>query len=318
MTMLAANPTFIPVLRQVCSDPDGFAVLLRRPLWRALGHYVLLGMLCVVVNLAFRAVPIWNRLAHAVTVLENRYGQVVSTGTTLAPAITPETARGLSLGAIRVDYFPDVAAAKGFDPVSQREPVGLLWTPSALLVWQKFDDRRYSVLPFPVALLFPEFLVKPVLPVLVDGGEVAAHLAECTLIPASGAETGGAASVRADRHSLISFLSLGWGLFMVVVAVESALKAFFVAPSYIFMFCMVMHLFRPRGVPGPDLVGLFKLGLYAAFPGLIIAMLCSALELPFLEFHLVFSMVFLVWLFIVYGRLRRLTERPDVDEEDFA
>lgn len=318
MTILTANPTFIPVLRQVCSNPDGFAVLLRRSLWRALGHYVVLGMLCIVVNLAFRAVPIRNRLAHAVTVLENWYGQVISSETTLMPAITPEMARGVSLGAIRVDYFPDVDAAKGFDPVSQREPVGLLWTPSALLVWQKFDDRRYSVLPFPIALLFPEFGVRPALPVMVDGGKVATHLAECTLIPAPGAKQGGASAIRADRHSLISSLSLGWGLFMVVVAVESALKAFFVAPSYIFMFCMVMHLFRPRGVSGPDLAGLFKLGLYAAFPGLIIAMLCTALELPFLEFHLVFSVVFLVWLFIVYGRLRRLTERPDVDEEDFA
>jgi hypothetical protein len=313
---LTVNPTFIPVLRQVCSNPDGFAMLLRRPLWRALVHYVILGMLCVAVNLAFRAVPVRNRLMHAVTILENRYGQVISSGTTLVPAISPETARGVSLGEIRVDFFPDAAAAKGFNPTSKAEPVGLLWTPSALLVWQRFDERRFSVLPFPIALLFPEFGVRPALPVLVDGGGVAEHLAECALIPAP--VTGGAPAIGAERHGFAASLSLGWGLFMAVVAVESALKAFFVAPSYIFMFCMVMHLFRPRGVSGPDLAGLFKLGLYSAFPGLIIAMLCSALELPFLEFHLVFSVVFLVWLFIVYGRLRRLTERPDVDEEDFA
>lgn len=47
-------------------------------------------------------------------------------------------------------------------------------------------------------------------------------------------------------------------------------------------------------------------------------MLCSALELPGLEFHLVFSVAFLLWLFIVYGRLRRLTEKPNADLEDFA
>jgi hypothetical protein len=316
--MIAHPPAmpFFPVLCRVCSDPDGFAPLLRGSLWRAIGHYLLLGIFGIAANLALRAAPLRARLVRATAVFETRFGEVVVDGATMLPAIAPETARGTSLGAMRVDYFPDPDAAAAFNPGSLSATAGLLWTPTALLLWQRLDERRCSVLPFPVGLFFPELATRPWLPTMVDAAEVPAHLAQGTISPAAGHRPADAAGpVRRRPHDLLPFI---WGMLMMMVGLESALKVFFVAPAYILMFCLVMHLFRPRGVPGPDLPGFLKLGFYAAFPALIIAMLCSALELPGLEFHLVFSVAFLLWLFIVYGRLRRLTEKPNADLEDFA
>ncbi len=316
MTAHPAAMPFVPVLCRVCSDPDGFAPLLRRPLWRAIGHYLLLGVLGIAANLALRAAPIRARLVRATTAFETRFGEVVVDQATMLPAIAPETARGASLGAMRVDYFPDPAAAAAFNPGSLSAAAGLLWTPTALLLWQRLDERRCSVLPFPVGLLFPELTTRPWLPVMVDAAEISSHLAQGTISPAVNQRPAREAGpLRHRPHDLLPYL---WGVLLLMVGLESALKVFFVAPAYILMFCLVMHLFRPRGVPGPDLPGFLKLGFYAAFPGLIVAMLCSALELPGLEFHLVFSVAFLLWLFIVYGRLRRLTEKPNADMEDFA
>jgi len=213
MTAQAASMSFFPVLLRVCSDPDGFAPLLRRPLSRALAHYLLLAILAILGSIALRSIPLRARLSRATATFEARFGEVVVADASLRPAIAPETARGASLGALRVDYFPDNAAAAGFRPASLSAPAGLLWTPTALLLWQRHDERRCSVLPFPVGLFLPELASRPWLPMIVEADAVAGQLDQGALLPAPGRS---GATVRRRPADLLPLL---WGMLLAMAGI---------------------------------------------------------------------------------------------------
>ena len=112
------SPAFLSTLISVCSGTDGFTVILRRPLWRAVFHFCLLALLCLAATLLLRALPAHDRLQRAFRAIENRFGALVLAQGRLLPTIAPDTPRAISLGTLRIDYFPDESAATSFSPAN--------------------------------------------------------------------------------------------------------------------------------------------------------------------------------------------------------
>ena len=76
------------------------------------------------------------------------------------------------------------------------------------------------------------------------------------------------------------------------------------SPLYILIFSMFSFFLGKSNMLSVKFSQLFVVGVYTGFPGIVIATLYTALNLPSLDFQSVFLISYLFYSFPVFGRLR--------------
>ncbi len=95
-----------------------------------------------------------------------------------------------------------------------------------------------------------------------------------------------------------------------VILLREGIFAFFWVLTYALLFSLVPLLLRGR-LLGGDFLTVFSFHLYASIPPLIVASVYSGLNLPYFDLSTTFVFAFVIYLFIVFHKMRQATGGVD-------
>lgn len=309
---------FLRTVLSICAGPGVFSQLIKNSIYRTLGHFLLLALLCSSAVVFLRFFPLRERVDKCCCILEKKFGGVEFRKEGLFPlkgydrpgTIQIDNIRIFNITNLRIDYFPDKKDASGFDFGGGTADQGIFWMPNAIIGWIKLDRNNYFVYP----LLFPilGFPVPEKISGLLTGG-ILVYAEKNSFSPGLFLQ-----------ESPIIFGSIRNSVLFVILSLlflDILFTILFFIPVFA-LFFTVVFLFTGRDVPSYiSFSKLFIVAIYAGFPGMIIATLSFAFELPFFDFQTVCLISSLVYLIVVLNSLQKLLGQNrdrDREEEEFV
>ncbi len=299
---------FVKTLYSICKGPRVFPGLLEVHPLRALLHLILLAILCAFFIAACRFLPVESTAMRICAALDDAFGSVKIEAASIVPAKPrKEPLTVILTDRARLDFFPATASLdlSGLD--QWKSLGGFIWTPNAILAWIRLGGGQYAALPMiPTANS--------------DPGAMDAKKLEAFIKDFKGEMP----------HAIlkdVSFKSIG--LFSVAIVESLILAGAFVGillfcSITIFFFAGVQSIFSPGATKKLPFSKVLVVSAYAAFPGIMIASLSPALDLPFISFQMLFFLAFFIYHMLAFNAVQRSLEpkRPQTpekwdDDDDF-
>ena len=300
---------FLNTFISVCSGTAIFPQIAKYSLLRMIWHLFLLAVLGGCVNIAFRYHPFNSAYEEYCTKLESKFGQISFSEKGITPTINPDRPGTLRRDNFRLDYFPQMDALKTFHP-DEEFPLGIAWTPKSMVAWILYDHTPYPFMP----MLIPSFAdpdqVNEGMSLLMKrlNGETDKKI---SLYEASDIYK---IEVAPSEYKTIPFrefktnitgvpLSLPT-LYLLYLFSEIVVNVLLISPVYILIFTLFSYFLGKSEMLSIKFSKLLIVGIYTGFPGVVIATLYTALDLPYLDFQSVFLLSYLIYSFPVFSRLR--------------
>ena len=301
---------FVNTFISVCSGTAVFPEITKFPFRRMLWHLFILAVLGSFLNVAFRYHHFNIAYEEYCAKLQKKFGDIELSEKGILPAHNPETNGTVYYDNSRIDYFPKVEDLKDFNP-GDNSFWGIAWTPNSAIVWV-LNDKKPS--PF-IPLLIPviphngdmdqgmSFLIKSM------RGEIRSSLSllevsEIYKIPAKQISDK-SLPFREFQTNLCLGIPLKVPSIYILYLISQIMgNCFLTVPVYILIFSLFSFFLGKSNMLSLKFSKLFILGIYTGFPGIIIATLFTALQLPFLDFQSIFLLSYLFYSFPVFSRLR--------------
>ena len=303
------NNGFLNTFISICSGTEIFPELTKYSLVRMVWHLILISILGGCVNVAFRYYPFSASYEKYSEKLQRKFGDIKFSEKGITPSINPDKGGTVRYDNIRTDYFPKREALKSFKP-DDNNLFGIAWTPQSVVVWLLYDKKPSPFMP----LLIPEvtdrtqmekgmsFLYKQMQGTnkknlsLYDISEIyQIHLtpSDYTQIPFS-----------EFRTNIMGVPLKIPTIFMLFLFFEILVNCLMIAPVYILIFTLFSFFLGKSEMLSLKFKELLVIGIYTGFPGIVIATLYTALDLPYLDFQSIFLLSYLIYSFPVFARLR--------------
>jgi hypothetical protein len=311
---------FIRVFLAVCSGTDVFLELLRFPVPRALAHFLTLTFLVSFFIAAAGFFSLYSDAAKVCRFLEEKFGPLTIDGGGIHTGSPNAREHYILGGGLGFDYYPP-----GWKPEDEKHgekgsAAGLIMTDRLLAFWTTARKDQYMVLP----LIYPESA--KIRGSYVGGAEFGAYVKNLSSAPGGLAATVIIFSVPLGaRKFLVNIENIKFPAALAVSALRflaAAAMTLFSGITFSLIFSMVYSITGggddgSRGKNRLKAASLFVVALYAGFPALVIAAFFPALNLGVLDFQTVYLICFLVYLFVVFGRIQKSLAPPKNDEPPF-
>lgn len=323
---------FFTALIGTCSGTGIFPRLLGQSLWRVIFHLLLLTLLstaAIVGAEIFRSGPKVSAYGSA---LDARFGKIILDNERgiVPERLPPADQRSFNIvDGIRFDYFP--SSGDYPDPLNdpaQKDFLGIQWDSQMLLLWMKYGEKLYMVLPIVTPAAWE--------PMRAAGQPFEESLAAVRdrskkLVFADSVNS----SLWADGHKylyapfpavqifretadslVISELLNGWfygGYITMTLAVGQTVTTLFFLVFVCSLFTFSTWIFASEPVKKYLSFGkILTVTLYAAFPGVVIATLWEMAGLRFLmlDYSQIMIYTLLIYSFAVQFRIQRFLNPP--------
>jgi len=309
---------FVPAVLAVCSGTAIFPSIRRVSFFRMLTHLVLLAVLCSTVTLMLRLNPFSVAYRDMCGKLEKTFGSLKRSEKGLVPAKEPEKRRSVYFKNLCVNYLPDIEQVADFKP-SEDFNAGVLWTPTMVAEWTRVAKKKYLVMPltWPSVRDNPERFIEFSNKLkwnAVKEKELPAMLKDLGIDPKGMMPWTESTTFFNFKTNILAGI---WLPIPVVYGIYTLVGVFFnallVSPLYILVFTAFSFIFGRAGTLGMKFKELFVVGIYTGFPGMIIASLYTAFNLPALDYQGVYLLSYLIYSFPVFSRIARELgeENPD-------
>lgn len=300
---------FFNTFISVCSGTSIFPEIVKFPFRRMVWHLFILAVLGGAVNVAFRYHPFNVLYEESCLKLQKEFGDLVYSEKGILPTENPDKQGTVYLEDFRVDYFPKIEELKDFKPEDDAS-FGIAWSPNSISAWILSDGKPAPFMPLlmPVAQESEEFR-KSISHMWekikgdTDGSLSLFDMAEIYKIPSSQLKAG----KRKFRKFETNMLGIPYKIttvFIFYLISQIFINCLFFSPMYILIFSLFSYFLGKSNMLSVTFKELFIVGIYTGFPGLVIATLYTALNLPVLDFQSVFLISYLFYSFPVFSRLQ--------------
>jgi hypothetical protein len=303
------NKSFVNTFISVCSGTAVFPEIVKYSFFRMLWHLILIAVIGGCVNIAFRYHPFNSVYEKSCEKLQRKFGDIKYSAEGITPAIHPEKRGTVMFEDFRVDYFPKMEDLKTFKP-AEDPYFGIAWTPESAVGWVFYKKRPSPFMP----LLIPS---------VSDSDQMDKGMS--FLFKRMQGESDSILSLydisdiykvhpKSDQFKQVPFREFETNilgvpqriptLFMFFLFGEIIMNCLIISPVYIFIFTLFSFFLGKSEMLSLKFRELFVVGIYTGFPGIVIATLYTALNLPYFDFQSVFLLSYLIYSFPVFTRLR--------------
>ena len=299
---------FIKTLLGVCSGTDIFPEIVKFPLPRVLWHLLLVALLGSIINVSFRYHPFNLSFESACSKLQQKFGEINYSEKGMLPTISPDKHQTVYLNDLRIDFFPRQDDLKEFTPDND-SILGIAWTPVSLVSWVYYDKKVSPLFP----LLLPNavndefndsasFLMKR----MQGSSEGTFSLYKVSSIYRlqPGEHDSATIPFREFKTNILGIPCRIPTVYIIYLIFEMMLNCLIFSPVYILIFTLFSYFLGKSNMLTLKFSELFTVGIYTGFPGFVIAIFYTALNLPYLDFQSVFLIAYLFYSFPVFTRLR--------------
>lgn len=281
-----------------CSGLKVFEDLRSQHWLRTLGHLLLLNLLCalfVVLAVYWQWRP---QINGSIAEIVDKCGDLKLDKNGITPSKEPDKARNFIItGPLAVTYIPekDQKLPEGFQ---QSCNSGLIFSGKHIAFWRGRDDKKFDI-------------------ALASGSQIVNQQADSPEdMVKKMRESQGIANEREMVFTHKKMLDMS--KVMVAIAVVSiAMLNIFEIAVYIAMFAGVFALMNIGSRKRVKIREMITLAVYAGFPPMIIGSIARALQLPFLDFNMIYVLGMTFYLMVIMNRLNRnAQEKAWQDEEN--
>ena len=299
---------FIATLLEVCSGTEIFPEIVNFPFLRMLRHLLLIAIFGSIINVSFRYHPFNVAFEQACSRLQQKFGAIHYSDKGMLPTISPDKHQTVYLNDLRIDFFPRQADLKKFTP-DDDSILGIAWTPVSLVSWVYYDKKLSPLFP----LLLPNavnddfnesasFLMER----MQGSSEDAFSLYKVSSIYRLQPEKNTDMTVpfREFQTNILGIPCRIPTVYIIYLMFEMVLNCLIFSPLYILIFTLFSYFLGKSNMLPLKFSELFTVGIYTGFPGFVIAIFYTALELPYFDFQTIFLIAYLFYSFPVFTRLR--------------
>lgn len=301
---------FFNTFISVCSGTAIFPEIVKFPFMRMVWHLFILAVLGGIINVAFRYHPFNVVYEESCTKLQKKFGNLHYSEKGILPTENPDKRGTVYMDDFQIDYLPEIEDLKDFKPEDDYF-YGIAWTPFTICVWLKYDNQPAAFMPLliPVVNDSDDFqkslsLIMKKIKGSSDSPTSLYEMAEIYKIPPKQFNTEKIPFRNFETNIIFGIPYSLKTLFLIYVFAEILINCLIASPIYILIFSMFSYFLGKSNMLSLKFSQLFIVGIYTGFPGIVIAILYSALRLPYLDFQSVFLISYLFYSFPVFGRLR--------------
>ncbi len=306
--------SFFSLLFGVCTGLGAFSRIAKLPLWRALLHLLILSVLSSAIVAGVRSFSESKRIHATSRILETEFGSVlVDRKKGIKPEKKPGKARFVVIDSFRIDYRPSIDSSNELDLNSEGNvDKGVLWTPFSICCW--WNEYNDAIFAMPMNFLVSGFrgLSKPQKLNNPSGRNLLSFADEHKIhIPTE------------SPHLKISFSEISASAlsFIVISTFLNIFSAGILFVPFFASFFALISSFARGNLPGSlKFTSLFKVSIYAAYPGIIIATLAASINFTLLDFKQICLLSTLVYLMAVMNSFEKLggnKEEKKIDNNGF-
>ena len=281
-----------------CSGLKIFEDLRSQHWLRTLGHLLLLNFLCALLVVL---VVYWQwrpQINGSIAEVADKCGELKLDKDGITPTKEPEKARSFIItGPLAVTYIP-AADQQLPEDFQQGCRTGLIFSGKHIALWHSGDDKKFDVS-------------------FVNGSQVSNMLAESPddmvkkMRQSQGITNEGTVVLNHKKMLDISKIMVAFAVISIAV-----LNIFEIA-VYIAMFAGVFALMNIGNRKRVKIREMITLAVYAGFPPMIIGSVARALQLPFLDYNMIYVLGMTFYLMVIMNRLNRnAQEKAWQDEEN--
>ncbi|MDD5698408.1 MAG: hypothetical protein PHH77_07300 [Victivallaceae bacterium] len=284
---------FFTALFGTCKGTKVFSALRAQSVIRALGHLLLLTLICSLFILACTYSPATRKIDEIFVNLKDVFGDIRIDKNGITPTKTTEM-KSLIIAdnQLKITYLPAVNPNYLNELDANDISSGFLWTPTLIASWFKVSPDQFLLVPFAYCakrLLGPESIKRSAIAAYINSRTSLNDRLICQFPELSWPAL---SAYCKNTFLTLSFIGNLAGIVLQVV--------FFVA-----LFALILNLSgQNANYPVLKYRDRFVVGIYASFPPLLIAAMFSAFELPFLTFNSVYVICFSIYLIVVFSRLQ--------------
>ena len=311
---------FFRTVIAVCSGPSVFPKLIDRNPLRVLFHLFLICFLLAFVVTIFKSFEVNREKKILVTELGNYFGALTVSKKGILPERHADRQKTFLLTEDRrLDYLTDKSLS-GLDSMSSwQENAGIFWTECGIYLWKRFPDERntYGMLQLPLPFSGQErnissmFLFRQ-----FTGEQIKQYLAEHAFLK-QGASYPVEESVTIPPQTIAADIVSGFIVFLFGTAF---LALFLLSAAMTVLFAWFQSILSSRLEKKLTFRQVLGIMVYAAFPALLLTAAAMIFELPYLQFQMVFFIVFFIYQIPAYGAVQRVLNppppKPPEDEND--
>ncbi len=302
---------FFRIFFGVCGGTKIFPKLLNVPLFRCMLHLFLLSLLCSIFIAAARTYPVYRKVGEICYLLASQFGEINMTDKGIVPEFNADKTQSLKFNSFgRVDYFPAGSKIDLSQLDEKNNNLGFIWTPALVTIWLKNKDK-YMVVPlvrkYTGSILSMQVMnISELEKFMVREGKNSGKFRLINMPLATGS----------FPHKFIQFQQAVTGYIMLIFFVAYfftlnllmlVLTGIFTIIYSVFSTGLQRKLLNMRSV--------FIVCIYAGFPPMVIASFFPAFNLPLFDYQLVFSVSFMIYMFMVFNRIQR-TLLPKSEEQE--
>ena len=300
---------FFNTFISVCSGTAVFPQIAQYSILRMAWHLILLAILGGCVNIAFRYHPFNIAYEAYCSKLQKRFGEISFSEKGITPTIHPEKNGTVRKDNLRVDYFQTMEELKTFQP-DDESLFGIAWTPKSVVAWLLYDKKPYPFMPMLIPAVPDPAQVDKGMSFLFKSlkGDTEQHLSlydvsniyKIELTP----ENYTRIPFREFKTNIVGVPQSLPTIFMLFLFSEILINCLIISPVYVLIFTLFSYFLGKSEMLSLKFTKLLVVGIYTGFPGIVIATLYTALDLPYLDFQSVFLLAYLIYSFPVFTRLR--------------
>lgn len=278
--------SFFRALIGSCSGTKIFEDLHGQRWWRTIGHLLLMNLLCAAVIVLGMYLQLRPQINGSIAEVVEQCGAVRINSNGITPTKDPERARSFIVsGPLAVTYLP-VKDDKLPENFTMECKNGLIFSGKHAAFWSKVNDNKYDL----VVLSGKNTKAIPV----ESTRDFVAKMREADGFVFSG-------DVTVDHKAMLKYSKFMAGFTILMLAGANLLQI----AMYIAMFAAVfalMHIGKPKPLKVWQMV---TLAVYAGFPPMIIGSLACILQLPFLDFNMIYVLGMTFYLMFIMNRFNR-------------
>lgn len=323
--MATKKTSFVSLLPAICRGVDVFVTLPKAPPRQAMGHLLILSAICALVFSFARSFRVKEDVNDVCAFLQQAFGGVSVEAKGIRPRLKPDEPRVVAYKSTIIDYRPD-SALRDLN-VSRYQAnyaaQGFLWTPRSVVGWNHVGRNNYfayrAVMSKRSARWFDKDITEEkIVPFALEEAVSPTSFLSLVLFLPTG-DVLPIPTLLAVVHDVRDFRDMAdyvaaYTLLRMFVCYIA--KVFINALFYSALFAFVFSL-AGRSAAHADFASRFTLTLYAGFPGVIIATLLTAGDVPFLDYQTIYLIVLVIYLIMISKKFKRLSGEDDDLSSDF-
>ena len=296
--------SFFRALYGSCAGLAIFEKLQFQSFFRAVLHLLMMSIISSAIIAVGLYPALKNTLHSSLNVIEENCRGIVCTNKSIMPALEPERGRSFVInGPWAVTYLPVNAAALP-DDFQQDCPHGVLWgADGKFVLWQSLGSEKYDV-------FMPSENGFSIKREILHGKKTLFEALKSTPKISLQLRDGEVEELTSNKLQALTDLVLALGMSGLLLR-----KTLLEVILYIGMFACVsllMNIGRPRRMPFKEMI---VLAIYAGLPPMLIGSIAEALQLPFLNFNMIYVLGMTLYLIVIMNRLERLRQERQWREE---